>query len=205
MFVNSIAFNNPKSRMQALGTDTRHEKAVVNLSGQPYFYPQTGGMIHPQRHELQLNTILYRFVASDTPVDRAVVGGWWMEHSEFAKVCSFAQQQGTSVAMAARLLCCVPAEWSNMGMLVRAAVREPLLAYRGLGNNVNIPHDDDRARVKMTAHNTISARRLYQLFIPGLYDQAQRTRDRVVAGVMSVEQTWAIKKEEANKGWLYLP
>ena len=56
MFANQAAFNNPLSRMQALGMDTRAEKAIVNAMGQPVIYPQTGGMIHPTRFEITQGT-----------------------------------------------------------------------------------------------------------------------------------------------------
>lgn len=204
MFVNQAQFNNPKSRMQALGMDTRTEKAVVNLHGQPLFYPQTGGMIHPTRCELAEGTELYRFGASHVSTEQLVTGGWWMEKTSFEKLCRFAQLQNVSIAMAARLFCCVPPEWSDMGQLVRAKVTDSLLAYRGLGNDVNIPHPDGKARVRMTAHNTIASRRLHQLFIPGLWEFAQTTKDRRMPGALQPLRVIKIRKEDAAKGWLYL-
>lgn len=205
MFVNQIQFQNPSSRMQALGMDTRPEKAVVNGLGQPLFYTQTGGMINPQRCELKVGDILYRFVARNTPPERAVTGGWWVDKTQFTKMDHFAQTQGVSIAMASRILCCVPPEWSDMGLLIRARVRDPLLAYRGLGNHVNIPRGDGLGNVKMTAHNDLAARRLLQLFIPGLYQYAQKTPDRALAGALVLEETFPIREQEASKGWLYLP
>jgi hypothetical protein len=204
MFANQAVFQNPKSRMQALGMDTRPEKAVVNGRGQPLFYTQTGGIINPQRRELKRGEILYRFVARKTPLDRAVSGGWWVDKIEFAKMERFAQVHGTSIAMAARMLCCVPPEWSDMGKLVRVHVETPVLAFRGLGNHVSIPMEDGLGAVKMTAHNDLASRRLYQLFIPGLYDYAKKTPDRVMPGALVLEQVYEIREQDANKGWLYL-
>ena len=204
MFVNQVAFNNPISRMQAIGTDTRPEKAVVDLKGNPLIRPRTGGMYQPVRYELPAGTILFRFVGQGTPIKNAVTGGWWVEQSQFQIISNFSQKMGIGVALAARLLCCVPPEWSDMGLLIRVKVQEPLLAYRGLGNSVSTPAKDSLGNVEMTAHNDIAARRLYQLFIPGLFDYAKRTPDRKLPGAMVVENQWPIKKEEANKGWLYL-
>lgn len=204
MFANRVTFDNVLSRFQALGADTRPEKAIVNVRGKPLFYSQTGGMMNPMRHELQEGDTLFRFVARDTPIDRAVTGGWWVDESNFEKLCSFAQQQSTSIAMAARMLCCVPPEWSNMGMLVRAKVRQPLLAYRGLGKDVSIKMEDGLGNVNMTAHNHIAARRLHQLYIPGLYDVAQKSKGQVVPGALQPERTWALLDTDANKGWLYI-
>lgn len=205
MFVNKTVFQNPKSRMQALGMDTRPQKAVVNGLGQPLFYTQTGGMINPQRWELKPGEILYRFVARKTQPDRAVTGDWWVDKTAFAKMERFAQFHAISIAMAARMLCCVPPEWSDMGKLIRVHVGEPLLAYRGLGNNVSIDKNDGLGPVRMTAHNDLASRRLYQLFIPGLSDYAKKTSDRVLAGALVLEQIFEIREQDVNKGWLYLP
>lgn len=204
MFANQAAFNNPQSRMQALGMDTRTEKAIVNAMGQPVIYPQTGGMIHPTRFEITQGTELYRFGASHVSTEQLVTGGWWMEKSSFEKLCRFAQLNNISVAMAARLYCCVPPEWSDMGQLVRAKAVDPLLAYRGLGNDVDTPHPDGKARVRMKAHNNIAARRLYQLYIPGLWDHAKKTTERRMPGAIQPIRVFKIRKEDAAKGWLYL-
>lgn len=204
MFANQQSFNHPMSRLQAMGADTRPEKAVVNLRGEPLFYNQTGGMRDPQRKALDEGDILYRFVARNTSPERAVTGGWWVDKSNFQKMCRFAQGNNTSVAMASRILCCVPPEWSNMGMLIRARVKTPLLAYCGLGKDVSITMEDGLGDVKMTAHNSISARRLYQLYIPGLHDIARKNPAQVLPGALVLEQSWIISERDASKGWLYL-
>ncbi len=202
MFVNQSAFNDPRSRKQAMGVDTR-VAALVDAYGRVVAHPQTGGMISPSRHELHEGAMLYRFASSGVPLDRAVTGGWWVAADEFRKMCNFAQQHNVHVAMASRLLCCVPPEWSDMGLMVRARVNSPLLAYRGLGNNVSIEHQDG-GRVRMQAHNDIAARRLHQLFIPGLVEYAGKTQSQIIPGALTLERHWAISKSQANGGWLYV-
>lgn len=204
MFVNQAAFNDPKSRMQALGQNTRIESAVVDSKMKPLFFMQTGGMIHPQRDEIQAGSILYRFAGLKDGLERAMTGGWWIHAQEFAKVESFAMQNRVSVSMAARILCCVPPEWSDMTLLVRGRAIVPLLAYKGLGNHVNTTASDNLARVKMTAHNDTAARRLHQLYIPGLYDYAKKTPNQVMPGAIALEQHWEFSKEEAKQGWIYI-
>ncbi|HRH77583.1 MAG TPA: hypothetical protein PK129_09585 [Cellvibrionaceae bacterium] len=204
MFANQAAFNDPKSRMQALGQNTRPEGAVVDSRLKPLFYMQTGGMINPQRDEIMPGAILYRFSAAKDGIQRGMTGGWWMHAKEFSIVENFATHNRVGVSMAARILCCVPPEWSDMTLLLRARVREPLLAYKGLGNHVNTTAPDNLARVKMTAHNDIAARRLHQLYIPGLYDYAQKTPQQVMPGALVLEQHWEFTKEEAKKGWVYI-
>lgn len=204
MFVNSNEFNHPQSRQQAMGVDTRPANAITSAHGKPLIYPQTGGVVSPARHELYTGTILYRFAAGNTPVSRAVTGSWWVEKREFERLSNFAQDHDIHVAMAARVLCGVPPEWSDMGLLMRARVREPLLAYRGLGNNVTVAKNDGLGDVRMRIHNDIAARRLYQLFIPGLQQQAAQTQDRVLPGALMLEESWSLDPASANRGWLYL-
>ena len=204
MFANNTKFNHSNSRRQAMGADTRVSNAITNLNGEPLIYAQTGGMISPARHELPEGTLLYRFANGSIPVPRAVVGGWWVEKREFEKLSHFAQAQNIHVAMAARVLCAVPPEWSDMGLLMRARVRKPLLAYRGLGNNVVVPKSDGLGDVRMKVNNNNTARRLHQLYIPGLQEQASRTQDHVLPGAILVEETWKLDKSATNRGWLYV-
>lgn len=202
MFVNEKSFRDPQARMQALGKDTRIA-ALVNTSGQTIAHPQTGGMISPTRHAINQGTTLYRFASGNLSLDQAVTGGWWVSSKEFEKICNFAQQHNIHAAMAARMLCCVPPEWSNMGLMVRARVNSPILAYRGLGNNVSVKHPDG-GRVNMQAHNHIEARRLHQLYLPGLVEYAGKTPEQVIPGALTPERLWHISEKQANGGWIYI-
>ena len=105
--------------------------------------------------------------------------------------------------MAARVLCCVPPEWSDMGLLIRAKVDKPLLAFRGLGNSVSVEHPDGLANVNMQAHNNIAARRLHQLFVPGLEQHAIKTPAQAIPGALGLERIWKISKEQAIGGWIF--
>ncbi len=203
MFVNSREFDHPNSRQQAMGVDTRRA-ALYSAGGQALAHPQTGGMISPSRHELHTNDVLYRFASSESTLGRAVTGGWWVAREEFQQLSSFAQHNNLHIAMAARLLCCVPPEWSDMGLLLRAVVNQPLLAYRGLGNDVRVDHPDGLGAVHMQAHNHIASRRLYQLFIPGLVQYADKTPNQVLPGALTLEQEWRLDTEQARRGWLYI-
>ena len=193
MFVNEAAFRDPNAKQQAIGIDTR-KAALIDVNGKTIIHPQTGGMIAPVRHELLSKTILFRFANGHTSLERAVTGGWWLGSREFDRICNFAKYHDIHPAMAVRVLCCVPPEWSDMGLLVRVRVDRPLLAYRGLGNHVSILHKDG-GRVQMEAQNDIAARRLHQLFIPGLTEYAD---------ALKLERVWRITEEQANRGWIYL-
>jgi hypothetical protein len=103
---------------------------------------------------------------------------------------------GLSIGLAVRILCLVPPEWSDLGLLIRARVMRPLLAYRGLGNNVIIQKSDRLGNVAFPHQNEIAARRLHQLYIPGLAAGADRA--------LSIEQDWRFDPQSAMQGWLYL-
>ncbi|WP_339721923.1 hypothetical protein [uncultured Paraglaciecola sp.] len=203
MYANSAAFSHVGARQQAMGIDTR-KTLLVDQYGNTVAHPKTGGMLAPQEHKLKSGTVIWRFASSQVDVAQAILGGWWVESGEFEKLCSFAQQKNVHVAMAARVLCCVPPEWSDMGVLIRARVDKPLLAYKGLGNNVSVQHPDGLGSVNMQAHNNIAARRLHQLYVPGLYDIAKTTPSQRIPGALSLERTWKISKEQANGGWIYI-
>lgn len=202
MFVNKSAFNDHNARQQAMGVDTR-SAALVDVQGKTTVHPQTGGMIAPVRHELFSKTILFRFADGYTSLERAVTGGWWLGSREFDRICNFAKYHDIHPAMAVRMLCCVPPEWSDMGLLVRARVDRPLLAYRGLGNDVSTQHDDG-GWVRMKASNDFAERRLHQLFIPGLVEYAKKTPEQVIPGALTLERVWPITEKQANGGWIYL-
>ncbi|MEM8940798.1 MAG: hypothetical protein AAGC91_01500 [Pseudomonadota bacterium] len=198
MYANERWFKDPESRRAAQG----QSKAVVDERGRALFYHGTGGMQSPARYVLKSGSVLFRFARKGIAAKDGVTGAWWMSQESFQKVSAMSQQSDISIAMAARLLCCIPPEWSDMGTLMRAKVREPLLAFRGLGRDVVI--SDKLGTHRLKAYNDISARRLYQLFIPGLRELAAQPSQRVVPGAIVPEQLWNIDVKAAARGFLYL-
>lgn len=195
-FANAAHFDKPSNRAMAIGTDLRASNAIVDTQGAVLAYAKTGGMLAPVRFELSEGEVIYRFGAATAAPADISKGGWWVQRSQFDKLFSFAQVHGLNIAMAARLLCLVPPEWSDLGLLVRARLLRPLLAWRGLGNSVVVKKADGLGSVKLPHQNQIAARRLYQLFIP---DLAQ-----IGSGVMSITQHWKLDVRAAKQGWLYL-
>jgi hypothetical protein len=204
MYINAQSFAEPEARLRAAGHDTRPASAVIDHQGKVLFHPRTGGIESPRRHELKRGEVIFRFAGGRSPLCNAITGNWWTEETEFRKLVSFAGDKGVSVAMAARLLCCVPPEWNDMGLLLRARVDEPLLAYRGLPRDVQFQHDDGLGTVRARAHNHIASRRLYQLYIPGLEEVASVRTSRVLPGALHLEQTYKLDTEAAKRGWIYL-
>lgn len=197
-FANAAAFSAPRSMLQAMGADLSSTRAIVDAQGHVLAYARTGGMIDPQRHELHARDTIYRFGSSARSTRAVAVGGWWLQRQEFELLLRFANTHHIFLGLAMRLLCLVPPEWSDAGVLVRARVARPLLAWRGLANSVVTPAGDGRGAVRMPHQNEISARRVHQLYIPGLADIG--TLDPAI----SVEQDFHLDPRQASQGFLYL-
>jgi hypothetical protein len=197
-FANAAAFSAPRSMLQAMGADLSATRAIVDAQGHVLAYARTGGMIDPQRYELHARDTIYRFGSSARSTKDVAVGGWWLQRQEFELLLRFANTHDIFLGLAMRLLCLVPPEWSDAGVLVRARVARPLLAWRGLANSVVTPAGDGRGAVRMPHQNEISARRVHQLYIPGLADIG--TLDPAIA----VEQDFHLDPRQARQGFLYL-
>ena len=197
-FANRVAFEDPKSRAKALGFDLDSRRAIVDPGGRVLAYAQTGGMSAPSRYELLPAVDIYRFGSAERGTLRVAAGQWWVERPEFEKLRAFAQTHDLGVGMAMRLLGLVPPEWSDMTLLVRARVREPLLALRGLAQSVTVAKDDGGAPVRLPDQNQISARRMHQLFIPGLDE------DDLARRALAIEGEFRLSKQEGLRGFLYL-
>jgi len=192
-FRNAAAFNNPSSRMLASGMDLRKSSAIVDHRGNVLAYAHTGGIIAPTRFEVAPGVKLYRFGNVTAGVRRVAGGSWWLEQDALEKLVSFAQVHELSVGVALRYLCLVPPEWSDVTLLIRARPNVPLLAWRGLANSVVAKASDGGPSARMLQQNEIAARRVHQLFIPGLDP-----------GALSIEQDFALDKTSSMRGFLYL-
>ena len=192
-FRNAAAFANPSSRMLASGMDLRKSSAIVDHRGNVLAYAQTGGIIAPMRFEVAPGVKLYRFGNVTAGVRRVAGGSWWLEQDALEKLVSFARVHEFSVGVALRYLCLVPPEWSDVTLLIRARANVPLLAWRGLANSVLTKASDGGPPARMLQQNEMAARRVHQLFIPGLDP-----------GALSIEQDFSLDKTSSMRGFLYL-
>ncbi|MFV0411431.1 MAG: hypothetical protein ACK5LJ_17565 [Paracoccus sp. (in: a-proteobacteria)] len=197
-FQNQAHFSDPDSFRRAQGVNLNPKTAFTDRKGNVLFYAQTGGIMRPDRHELKPGTSIFRFGSNSDSTAKVAAGSWWIEREEFDKIIRFGEIHGLSVGMAMRALCLVPPEWSDATLLVRANVVEPLLAWRGLGNSVITPADGDGPLVRIPHQNDFAARRLHQLFIPGLYNDAQ------VRSALQIEAEFSLSKSEGVRGWVYV-
>jgi hypothetical protein len=196
-FANRAAFEQAGSRRVAIGTDLSPARAIVDARGAVLAHARTGGMIDPERYTLKTGSTIYRFGGGRAPRDVAK-GGWWIEKREFQLLVNFAISHDVHVGLAMRVLCLVPPEWSDASMLVRARVVQDLLTWRGLGNSVVTPAKGRKGVVSLPHQNQISARRLHQLYIPGLADL-----DGLQAAV-AIEDVRHLDPRESSLGFLYL-
>jgi hypothetical protein len=197
VFANQAAFNDPRSRMMATGVDLQTRNAIVDARGNVLAYAQTGGMLSPIRWELKVGEKLYRFAGADRTPQEAAKGGWWIDRHGFERLFAFAQVHELAIGMAMRLLCLVPPEWSSATLLVRARVAQELLAWRGLGNSV-ITKAAGGGMVSLPHQNEIEARRVHQLFIPGL------AQLHVIPPALQVENAYPLDAADSMRGFIYL-
>lgn len=197
-FANQSAFEDARSRLLAIGTDLSPARAIVDASGKVLARIRTGGMIDPERYVLRTGTTIYRFGGSKPPKDVAT-GGWWIEKREFQLLVNFAISNDIYVGLAMRVLCLVPPEWSDATRLVRGRVVQDLLAWRGLANSVVTPmKGSQKGVVRLPNQNAISARRLHQLYVPGLADLV------APEPAVSIEDVRHLDPRESIVGFLYL-
>lgn len=197
-FANQSAFDDQNSYRQAIGENLDPNAAFKDPSGNILFRVQTGGMISPVKAELTQGTTLFRFAAGSAGGPGAMKGGWWVAKPEFDRIVRFAQVHEISDPLAARILLGVPPEWSDMGVLIRVRVIDPLLAWRGLANSVVVPYPGGGPQVRMLHQNANAERRTHQLFIPGL------SRPGLPKSPFAFESEWRFTAAEAKRGWLYV-
>ena len=92
----------------------------------------------------------------------------------------------------------IPPELSDMTRLVRVQVYRPLLAWSGLGNSVVTDAGDGLGSVRLPAQNHNPARRLKQLYIPGLW------KPGAAQAALTYGSDFTFTKDEGLRGFLYL-
>lgn len=206
-FANQAAFDDSSSRQLAMGVDLCPAKALTNAHGNILLYAQTGGMIAPQHYEIMPGSTLFRFASGSGDPLRAIAGAWWLAAAEFDRVQRFAQVHTISDPLAARILCGVPPEWQDLGLLVRVRTVKRLLAWRGLANTVITPYPKGGPQVVMLHQNAIAERRLFQMYVPGLSTRLASGHfgdSGLAKASMIYENNWRFSKADGLRGWLYV-
>ena len=180
-----------------MGVSFSTAQAIVDPQGHVVAHARTGGILDPQRHVLWAGTCLYRFGRSQHTTRQVARGGWWLQVLEFERLVSFANAHSIHLGLAMRLLCLVPPEWSDATQLVRARVARGLLAWRGLANTVITPIAGG-GTLRLPHQNEISARRLHQIYIPGLAEESP------IEPALAIERVFAIDPKTSIEGFFYL-
>lgn len=170
-FENQRWFDLPSSLEEARGGDARlgpraRQSEVVAPDGTVIFRITNGGITNPGRRVLAAGTRLVRLSSGGLPV-QAMAGSWWMEWPSYQAIEQFADNQGVSLPVAVRLLCCVLLDWNEMTMIVQARLKLPLLAYEGFG----APALQRNPRLNASEYldgRAAEALNIKQLYIPGL-------------------------------------
>jgi hypothetical protein len=137
----------------------------------------------PHAVTLPRGTVLYRFIdRSRGTAVRAADGPWWFEYEHYQAIRHFALRHGYPVGYAARLFAAILYEWSEVDAVVRAALRVPLVAWKGRGKPVAATERDPRD-VNRVIHGRLTeaeasassrftplsgANEVYQIYVPGL-------------------------------------
>ncbi len=196
-YANQEQFDDPQTRLNATGYDP----AIVNEPG--LLAAWNGGLHSPVQWSLSPGTVIYRFGSTRKSVQWVAGGEWWVARKEFEILMRFAQEHDISVALAARILLCVQPEWNTLDLLVRCIVRVPLEALKGLAQpSVSVPGDGLGA-FELPARNDIAARRVHQLFIPGLPELAEHTKRAGIPPGLVVTQSWKIPEGASMRGLIY--
>ena len=105
-----------------------------------------------------------RFANTKRP-DLYFTGPWWISFSPYEALKKYARFRNQSLSLAARTCLAIDWEWSNVDVLVKAVIKEPLSAWSGTPKT-QTPKRDRR----YTGMRWVPDRDITQLFIPGLWE-----------------------------------
>jgi hypothetical protein len=178
MAANEGYFADPGSRKAALGLQTGPNDLIwLNSRGSETYAIQNGGILDPQRYDIEPGTPIYSFTKVTGELEWMIGRDWWVDRGSLQQIIRSSQVNNVSMGRAVRVLCCVPIEWGNeLNFLIAARAKVPLAAWRGLGNSAAASTDlvsptgrvIGRVGSETPARNDIAAWRCWQLYIPGL-------------------------------------
>lgn len=185
MAANETYFADPRSRQTALGLQTGDGALWLDPSGSQTLPLQNGGIIDPQRFDIEPGTEIFSFTTVTTELKWMLGREWWVARTELDQIIRFAQINHLSMGHAVRRLCCVPPEWGNkLNFLIAARTTTGLAAWRGLANSAVASSElrspagyaVGRTSTHTPARNDIAAWRCPQLYIPGLKELGAAAR-----------------------------
>ncbi len=194
-YVNQQWFDRHDALPMARGASSK--SAIYSSSGDVVGYVTNGGIALPMRHILPAGARIVRFGTILPWV--AVTGGWWLEQTAYDRIKAWADSKGHSVQVGVRLCCCVPLDWSTMDVVVHARLKQPLLAYRGVGSPAVVKHHKTGTSERIDPQSDLNGVPVEQLFIPGIGNPDVRHDS------LMVERTGNLPQEDARRGYIIRP
>jgi hypothetical protein len=154
------------------------------------------GLLMKTRITLTPGLPLYRFASSDNP-DGWFTSPWWIGYSPFEALKEYARVENMPLGLAARECLAILPKWSRCDQLVRASVRQPLVAWVGTPKT-------QRVKDKVTQRygdRWEPDRRVTQLYIPGLSQKSEGSTQQIwqVALIVAGPEPIASATERVRK------
>ncbi|MGB9180918.1 MAG: hypothetical protein WCB68_16925 [Pyrinomonadaceae bacterium] len=135
------------------------------------------GMRSPRVKLLPAGLTLFRFASSDKPPETWAAGAWWIADHDYRKILAEHRvsqirhrKDGLTLGYLARAATAVRNEWSLMDIVVKAIVREDVMAFVGYG------HTQHKEILPNGMYITIQGwPEIEQIFIPNISDRNGRT------------------------------
>lgn len=132
------------------------------------------GLLMKTRVTLTPGLPLYRFASSDNP-NAWFISPWWVGYSPFEALKEYARVEHLPLGLAARECLAILPEWSRCDRLVRASVRQPLIAWVGTPKTQRVK---DKNTQRYGARWEPD-RRVTQLYIPGLSQKSEGSAQQI--------------------------
>jgi hypothetical protein len=142
---------------------------------QPPLAPRTlaaasAGIRNPQEELVAQDELLYRFASSTNPSSAWAAGPWWWRRDDIVKMLAASKKTSLTFGFTARIAGAVQQSWCKMDRLIKAVVKEDLLAYTGRGQTQYREMAPNGMYITLAGWSDVT-----QLFIPGLGEKGVRT------------------------------
>jgi hypothetical protein len=181
----------PHARVVAMQHAVRRGGFALKALNAKYMTPPAAGMIVKLEELLPAGRYYYRFAHSMVngrrqTREQIVSGAWWMSFDTYNTIQQRSKDSGTHLSSMARSSMAIARRWGGkVDIVVRGLLREPLLAYQGIGTIQAFAgqHDDDYSA-------WVPAIGAIQIYIPGLRAKNPQTGKPIYMDAFAhIEQT----------------
>ncbi len=132
------------------------------------------GLLTLTKTNLLPGITINRFANTKRP-DLYYTGPWWISFSPFEALKKYAKLRDQSLSLAARTCLAIDWEWSNVDVLVKAVIKDPLSAWSGTPKTQTLKTDRRYTGVRWEPDRDIT-----QLYIPGLWESDPKVPGRKI-------------------------